>query len=777
MGAATPREREAFLLMQGRLVELLLRYDAPRFSVTFDERVADGLDDPRLRHYRELAVLFYLREELFASIIPRIKRRLSFVAPREVHIESLPPRGRIDWTRTLHTSLRTYPGEPPLEVQTRQRRRHFATPENLLTVATLIEYRAVVQRVLDSEAAQHRAEALRHPLQEIIGTCMRELVFPQFAGLERAAQEIVEGRVATTITELERQVVRGLAPGRNSAYDDLIAWRHRLQGLTLLQRDTMVADTTAFGADPEADNRLYQLWIFFEVVNLVRGNGWCGPDDVSIKDMRIRFSMDDCVYELRYNKKVPEPVGSWAIRQRQTQRVPGVIPDYYLWRVEPPLVKVHDGTKQIWREPGVVWDAKYYREREQSGAPSPPIKRMIADLVLLGESYGVLLFAFLADSPDAQESYQLSPDHDQNETLIPDQTVTVAQVTPALSSDGSRLRTILLALLNDAHRRLRTPAEIRCHGVFLDGLTVNAHGMLADAGSLQYRDRSRIVAEDTPAETAIDTLLLCPKPHIGPWRVDIVSLERDCCQNAKLCHILGAGLPQIQRPSRLTRLEDIAEAIHAAGGEDDAARTEAATRHVRVIAQRYADLIKPNMAELIDWVRRRLDIDPLFETFPHLTDDHRATLGLGRFLWQQIEHIQAANYAGPALLFTGVLEELARQTVYARSPVLTDGNGRPLTRSLGTLGNRRNWPVIQQALAAGAHWQAAVTPTTTLTFETWADKLWHIAQVRNQAAHEAQVARDEFLDLERRYFGSLRDGFGALNGLLLAWREHAPGMP
>jgi len=765
------KEREAFLLMQGRLVELLLRYDAPRFGTTFDERVADGLDDPRLRRYRELAVLFYLREELFASILPRIKRRLSFVAPREVQVESLPPRGRIDWSRTLTASLRNHPGEPPLEVQTRQRRRHFATPENLLTVATLIEYRAAVQRVLDNEAAQDRAQALRHPLQEIIGTCTRELVFPQFAGLERAASEIVEGRVATTPTELERQVARGLAPGRNSAYDDLIAWRQRLRRLTLLQRDTTVVDTTAFGADPETDNRLYQLWIFFELADLLRAESCCGPEDLSLQPLRLRFRWEGCGYELYHDQGVPQPVAAWSVRRGDARRVPGVRPDFYLWRTDPPRAAVRDGDREIWREPGVIWDAKYYRERERDSAPSSPIKRMIADLNLLGEPYGVLLFAFLKEGADVTPGYLLAPDAVRSQTLVPDQQVIVAQVPPALPGEGSKLRSTFLALIKDAHRRLRTPAEIRCHGVFLDGLTVNAHGALAGAEALRYRDGSALTQADTPAETALDTLLLCPKPHIGPWRVDIVSLERDCCQNAKLCHILGAGVPDIQRPSRLTRLEDIARAIRTAGDDEHGERAEAATRQVRLIAQRYADLIQPNLAEFTAWVRDELDVGELFDLFPFLTQSLRDTLGLGRFLWQQIDAIRASNFAGPTLLFTGVLEELVRQTIYARCPPLIDGNGRGLPKTLGTVGSRWNRVVLTQALTQGQHWEPKLTDTTRLTFDTWADLAWRVSRIRNQAAHEAHVSPGEFRDLQQLYFGSKRTGFGALNGLLLAWRE------
>ena len=110
------------------MIELLLRHDVQRFTKTFSARTGDMFDDSShkaLRPYRELAVLFYLRDELLESILPRIKRRLSFVAPREIIAEDMPARGRIDWPRTMAASLRDRPGELPSKMQTRQRRRVF----------------------------------------------------------------------------------------------------------------------------------------------------------------------------------------------------------------------------------------------------------------------------------------------------------------------------------------------------------------------------------------------------------------------------------------------------------------------------------------------------------------------------------------------------------------------------------------------------------------------------------------------------------------------------
>src|SRR5689334_18125447 len=129
MPETTLQEREAFQWMQGRMVELLLRHEASRFRSFYDELNSspDTLLEEQLRPYRNLAVMFYLRDDLFNNILPRVKRRLSFETPRQTKVEALPARGRVDWNRTAAANFRDWPGETPLEVHTRQRRRHFAT--------------------------------------------------------------------------------------------------------------------------------------------------------------------------------------------------------------------------------------------------------------------------------------------------------------------------------------------------------------------------------------------------------------------------------------------------------------------------------------------------------------------------------------------------------------------------------------------------------------------------------------------------------------------------
>lgn len=457
MSQPTPAEVAAYGAMQARLVALLLRYDEGGFGrlIGTSASYAAEQTDATLQRYRDLGAIFVLRDELFEDILPRIVRRLSFESPRNLIVEEPPARGRIDWGRSLDAAWAERPGEAPLLLHTRQRRRDFATPENLLTVVTLLEYHAEVQRLLWDEQLTAGSAALRHPLNELAERCERELAFPQFAGIRGEAQQILDGAHGGP-EGLEHQVLERLIPGGNSAYEDLLAWRARLRALRLLRRSQVSADDV-LGADPERDNYLYQVWIFYELADLLQERGRLERVNPRQGQMALRFRWGDGddkrVYELRHDQAVPIPPARWGATPLKKCAVPGVRPDFYLWRVDPPLARVEHGGELFWREPGVVWDAKYYRERESTSAPSS-IKRMIADLNLLGEGHGTLLFAFLAGggAPSAGDgSYRLSP-ADRDQSVVPDQRVVIQPLCPDTDLQG--LRATLTGLLDGAHVRL-----------------------------------------------------------------------------------------------------------------------------------------------------------------------------------------------------------------------------------------------------------------------------------------------------------------------------------
>lgn len=200
-----------------------------------------------------------------------------------------------------------------------------------------------------------------------------------------------------------------------------------------------------------------------------------------------------------------------------------------------------------------------------------------------------------------------------------------------------------------------------------------------------------------------------------------------------------------------------------------------ATQQVLAVTQRFADLIKPNIEHYQQWILDNLEIGDSFNTTQLLTDSQRKTLALGRFLWEQIDNIKADNFAGPTLLFTGVLEEVTRITIYQIVPYLGDNRGRPLMQTLGTLGNCKgwggnNWRILERSIMQGGHWEEKMPDGQTFPFSKWIDIMSLIAEIRNKAAHEADVDKDTFRKFTTRFFGSTMNGLGAFNGLLLAWK-------
>lgn len=811
VGAHIPTliERQAFVWMQGRLVELLLRYNVQKFGQIFGEQQApptpaEIAENPLLARYRELAVVIYLQDELFNHILPRIKRRLSFESPRQTSLQEFPAKGRVDWERTARASWQERPGELPLEVHTHLRRRDFATPENLLTVVTLLEYRQIVQGLLDDEIdPTSGGQNLRHPLNEIVDVCNRELAFLQFAGLLAECEEIVSGYSGLTTEELEAQVTENLLPGSNSAYADLLKWRNQLRSLQLLDLDRTSGTSELqlmLGADPSRDNYLYQLWIFYELGAFLTESG-CLLKWVSENNRNsLEFKWGDTTYLLQHDQSI-KLLNNQKSTYDYWQAAPGVRPDFYIRRVDG-LILEDAADKLIWHEPGYLLDAKYYRPQDTAKAPASPVKRMLADLQLTGERYGALLFAFQENAPKnknvpndattedsdvatadpaifatakpAERLYQVLPRPASAQYIQSDIEVNIWRLQPQIIAQPD-LHELFRNLLEGVHATLakHKQLELKCRGIFLDSLSANGQGELAAVLNLNQRD-----GRAWSSSQSVDDLLLCPKPHIAPWRVDLVSLD-DCCTNKKLCHI--AGLAGSRKPQRLARLEDIKEVIKSSRqelGDSEEAIVEAATKHVLLITQRYADLLKPDMRVHLQWLRDKLGSKDIFDN-PLLiknAKNHRETLALGQFLNSQVKVIGSTNFAGPALLFTGTLEEIVRDTVYrANGGYIRDNNGRKLTSSLGTLTGCQYyagaaWDNLNRAIRR--RWKEELTVgklVHRLTFAQWVTNLNATVEIRNKVAHQASLSEEDFIELVDEMFGGL-GGMGVLNGLLLAWQ-------
>lgn len=732
--------------MQARLVELLLRYDAARFAALVGERDVGPLGDPRLEPYRRLAALWHMRGELFEGILPLIRRRLSFVAPRELQSEGLPPRGRVDWPRTLAAGLRDAPGEAPLEARTRQRRRQFDTPENLLVVVTLLEYRAAAEQALASEEAQAGPATLRHPLHEIVDACVRELAFPQLAGLVGQCDRIVAGDAEGTVEDLERAVAEQLPPGSSGAYEDLLAWRRQLAALQLASRDLLSSGGRALGFDPGRDDLLYRMWLYLEVADLLRRRGEL-PQGIVGDDLRLTWGggEDRRAYRLRLS---PSLEGRWP---------GGPAPQPALLIEREGRAEVRDGEAVIWSELGFVLAAHAGPGTTLGDAT----RQLLGDMALMGERRGALVFAVMPASDGGKRAapYQLPPDVS---APAPDSTVLVHQVAP-VPGDELGPQDALERLLEAAHAALAPAAPVACHGVFLDSLSA------AEGQALAARDGLPLAAE-------AGDLLICPKPHVGPWRVDLVSRSRHCCQDAWLCHIKGQpGARRPVRPPRTTEdlLRELDELFERRAPEEiDEATADAVGRRVEALTRRFAEL--SGALALIGVYERRLRDMGMARTLDRLAPEARESLALAVYLVEKLDAAGAADFSAPMIHIARVLEREIQRRVMAIPGITPDDfpHGKPTLGALDGTRRRRPevWARIEGHLAEA--WNGRVDDADeafVVTFETFVRELRPIVTARNQAAHTTPLPRDRYT----RLFGDVCHGgasrVGVLNALLLAW--------
>src|SRR5262249_46381425 len=155
--------------------------------------------------------------------------------------------------------------------------------------------------------------------------------------------------------------------------------------------------------------------------------------------------------------------------------------------------------------------------------------------------------------------YRVTPEGPAAQQAGPDEAVTVWRGGPRLGNE-SLTEQILTAILDEAHAALRERREPRCRGVFLDSLSVTAGATL--------RDRFGQALAPAPGD-----LLICPKPHVGSWRVDIVSRSTHCCSDARLCHIVGQA--NAQKPIRPPRdIDDLLTELEHMLGESGQAELD-----------------------------------------------------------------------------------------------------------------------------------------------------------------------------------------------------------
>jgi hypothetical protein len=333
----------------------------------------------------------------------------------------------------------------------------------------------------------------------------------------------------------------------------------------------------------------------------------------------------------------------------------------------------------------------------------------------------------------------------------------------------------LHALLDHAAAWLPERPPIACHGMLQDVDTVNPEGMPP-----RYGPNGELLA-------------ICPKPHISPQHVDIVSPTRDCLRNPRLCHILGttatvARLPpfvrrvlspehlvaQVQHmreqigpyrdepdesPPRQLREQSTTYvidpgAVQATDTSDDPAQREVESLRTAIIHavgemvdqyMEWRQIDTGQIEEKLTWV-----FGELWHADAHprgLPDDVRHMLISGEYVWNEFQQIGVQDWAACAVQYVRALERELHRRLYARcgNPSRLryyDQDMRPHQFTFGSVSRAYrkrehaepdpNWQTLVEcaALPSGAD---------VATFTALIADIARISKNRNKIAHSERV--------------------------------------
>ncbi|GLV59770.1 hypothetical protein KDH_65950 [Dictyobacter sp. S3.2.2.5] len=493
--------------LQRRVMRLLLQHDTALFRQQFRLfSAASQLPQmPLLQQYDHYIKLQFFSNELLDDILPRIRRQLSLKTTHKRLLEEAPTRGNVDWTRTLARAQQQWPGQPPLQLLTRVRQRDMETPENVLAVAITLQLRQELQLAMNIHFEDEELNSLeRQFFSSADERAQRELASSYARQLKEQARHV-------TIPTLVQQVASSLKPGP-SPYRDLIHWWRRFSRVLIGRATTEQAlALSSTRSDEKTTAWLYELWIALELIHLLHAEGAVQPQDMTIATdlLQCTFSWQGRRFRLLYNRQLDTSTSyepTW-------EHAPASRPDYSIERAEPLVVEYRG--ENIWREPPVILDAKYYLSGSDPANTHSPIKKMLGDIALLGAHTGALFFPRLPEPKGQQQiTRTIRQKAGPYRPAASEQQIHLYHIEPTLPVPQLQQR--LRAILDMAAEQLPERAQPVCQGTFLTLDTRNAAGTRPDRRTL-----------------------LCPKAHIGPGVFDIVNADTDCLRNPRVCHVIN----------------------------------------------------------------------------------------------------------------------------------------------------------------------------------------------------------------------------------------------
>ena len=728
--------------LERRIMRLLLLHDRGTFRKQFKflRTESDFKEHPLLQQYDHFLRIIALGDELLDDILPRVRRQLSLHTDHERRREQAPTHGDIDWRRTIDRSLHEIPDQPPLEFDTRLRQRSTVTPENIMVVALMQRFQKALRATqqtdfLDQALASSEVQALTSLAERL----ERELAAPYAQLLFEQAQQ------ADLELQIEHVEAR-LPPGVNP-YRDLIEWWQRFTLLTFGRAEQQAQDAYVRSRNDEKSVAwLYEFWIALEWLHFLSTH-----PDADIKPTQQQSDPDSILqwsftwqaqrWRFRYNRQVEND--RW-------HNAPTTRPDYVIEREAPREVRY--GEQLIWREAGVLLDAKYYL----TGHQEQPIKKMVGEMTLLDAAQAVLLFPQLP-----QNSRTIT----YNQARYPGRNAEIQLQLYQLTPDGhvEELQKRLSVILDYATHHFARPEPIACHGLLVDRDSRNA------SGSKRLFDR-----------------VLCPKPHIHPDRVDLVRKDQDCLRNPQMCHVIGQHIlpPYIQRvwtPEELaTASQELRSYVQDIDPDDESFEADvkrgALFKHISELAQSYMELVKPDTR----YVNKVLgDIfGAYWATAPDcLHENVRNMLIAGEYVSTQLADSAINDWAVSAVQFVRALEyemtrrlfHMCRGKLVSRGQVMQEKHftfGTPgyIVQNYTTKA-QHNWAVWEYSILEPfkvdkKQFMSLLTEINTLT------------QARNKIAHKDVVTQALAEDVRTKILGKRNQ-----DGLLLQLIEMLKAPP
>jgi len=252
------------LYMYDRLWSLLLDFrETP--DDYFNIQTEDGrysFPNP-LSELNKLEIL-YLE---FSKIFTDIKNRIFFETSEQENIENS-VRGKINWNKTILKSKTKI----PTKFYTYQTNRLFETPENILLILCAEWMHRDALRISRLDFPEKLDSRQIFQLQKIINDTKNVLTsFPYMEVLSESKRYWkLDYRTDKKILRLEVDVKKRLQDGiiTNKKYLELIEWIEKYKNLFL---DCVTGDQTTSRpiTSIEAQDYIYEAWIFFEILNFI----------------------------------------------------------------------------------------------------------------------------------------------------------------------------------------------------------------------------------------------------------------------------------------------------------------------------------------------------------------------------------------------------------------------------------------------------------------------------------------------------------------------------